>query len=374
MEYSESNPIIYPKWGLYASGPDQESLDAQVQRLREAAPGLGLTHEPAMIRGEILSRTGADLPERDDMLRRSQAGEFSDIVVVSPYDPVLIDLQAVQENEKRMFSQRIKQGLERAAKLGSLPGGTAPFGYDRDPATKTWRVNPVEAPVVQRMFEMAAAGVTPGEIAQTLNESGIPTRKNGRWTGTGVARILKNRLRTGTVNFMGIRIEIIPIVGQVLLDVVQRMLGQRRRGSTPRLSGTFRCGAFDRNATPCLLAGMLRCERCGERMTSTRTKGARYYCCRGRDSGCDAPVIDAVELETKVLTNVRELLQNPDGIAQSFRRAARKLDGIDLRGKRQVLKELGIRVTVEHSPDGIRIRVESSLNPNGDVNPPVTGG
>ena len=134
MEYSESNPIIYPKWGLYASGPDQESLDAQVQRLREAAPGLGLTHEPAMIRGEILSGTGADLPERDDMLRRSQAGEFSDIVVVSPYDPVLIDLQAVQENEKRMFSQRIKQGLERAAKLGSLPGGTAPFGYDRDPA------------------------------------------------------------------------------------------------------------------------------------------------------------------------------------------------------------------------------------------------
>ena len=374
MEYSESNPIIYPKWGLYASGPDQESLDAQVQRLREAAPGLGLTHEPAMIRGEILSGTGAGLPERDDMLRRSQAGEFSDIVVVSPYDPVLIDLQAVQENEKRMFSQRIKQGLERAAKLGSLPGGTAPFGYDRDPATKTWRVNPVEAPVAQRMFEMAAAGVTPGEIARTLNESGIPTRKNGRWTGTGVARILKNRLRTGTVNFMGIRIEIIPIVGQVLLDVVQRMLGQRRRGSTPRLSGTFRCGAFDRNATPCLLAGMLRCERCGERMTSTRTKGARYYCCRGRDSGCDAPVIDAVELETKVLTNVRELLQNPDGIAQSFRRAARKLDGIDLRGKRQVLKELGIRVTVEHSPDGIRIRVESSLNPNGDVNPPVTGG
>ena len=74
------------------------------------------------------------------------------------------------------------------------------------------------------------------------------------------------------------------------------------------------------------------------------------------------------------MTNVRELLQNPDGIAQSFRRAARKLDGIDLRGKRQVLKELGIRVTVEHSPDGIRIRVESSLNPNGDVNPPVTGG
>ena len=75
------------------------------------------------------------------------------------------------------------------------------------------------------------------------------------------------------------------------------------------------------------------------------------------------------------MTNVRELLQNPDGIAQSsFRRAARKLDGIDLKNRREALQELAIRVTVEDSSDGIRIRVESSLNPNGDGNPPVTGG
>ena len=172
MEYAETNPTFDPRWAIYASGPDQAYLDAQVQRLREAAPGMGLTHEPAMTWGEIVPGTGADRPERDDVLRSAESRQFSYLLVVSPsqlsqdiqefaeicrrisragvvyhfldrspfdspYDPVLMDLMAV--HEKRMFSQRIKQGLEHAAKRGSLPGGTAPFGYDRDLDTKSWR-------------------------------------------------------------------------------------------------------------------------------------------------------------------------------------------------------------------------------------------
>ena len=176
MEYAETNPTFDPRWAIYASGPDQAYLDAQVQRLREAAPGMGLTHEPAMTWGEIVPGTGADRPERDDVLRSAESRQFSYLLVVSPsqlsqdiqefaeicrrisragvvyhfldrspfdspYDPVLMDLMAV--HEKRMFSQRIKQGLEHAAKRGSLPGGTAPFGYDRDLDTKSWRVLPL---------------------------------------------------------------------------------------------------------------------------------------------------------------------------------------------------------------------------------------
>ena len=399
MQYEETSPAI--RWALYASGPDQASLDAQVQSLREAAPSMGLTHEPAMIREEIVSRTWADRSERDDLLRCAENCEFSYLLVacadqLSRTTAEFIDIcNAFNLNgvsvhfmeghptvslysrvhmitqHKEQISQRIRRGLESAAREGRLPSRSASYGYSYDPTTKSHTITPV----LQRMFEMAAAGVTPGEIAQTLIEQGIPTTNRRRWTSQGVTRILKNPRCTGIAHFMGICIDIIPIVTRENFERFERLLGLRKTRSTPRLTRMIRCGACDRNATPCLLAGMLRCERCGERMTSTRTQAARYYCCRGRDSGCDAPVIDAVELETKVLTNVRELFQNPDGIAQSFRRAARKLDGIDLKSRREALQELDIRVTAEGSSDGIRFRVESKLNPNGDGdgNLPTTG-
>ena len=207
MEYAETNPTFDPRWAIYASGPDQAYLDAQVQRLREAAPGMGLTHEPAMTWGEIVPGTGADRPERDDVLRSAESHQFSYLLVVSPsqlsqdiqefaeicrrisragvvyhfldrspfdspYYPVLMDLMAV--HEKRMFSQRIKQGLEHAVKRGSLPGGTAPFGYDRDLDTKSWRVNPVEAPVVMQMFEMAAAAHDARRDSPDFERAGDP--------------------------------------------------------------------------------------------------------------------------------------------------------------------------------------------------------
>ena len=276
----EENKTPAGGWAIYASGPDQESLDAQVQRIREAAPGMGLTHEPAMSWGDIVPGTGADQPERDDMLQSAGSGQFAYLLVVSPsqlsqdikkladicrrislagvvchflkphpfdssYGPVLMALQAVEE--KRMFSERIRKGLKVAAREGRIPSGSAPYGYSYDPQTKTRTINPVEAPKVQEMFEMAAEGMTPGEIARSMNSQGLLTRSGGQWTGQGVRRILKNETLTGMVQFMGIRIKTVPIIGKALFDLVQRLLGQRRTKLTPRLTGMVRCGACERD-------------------------------------------------------------------------------------------------------------------------------
>ena len=422
MEYAETNPTFDPRWAIYASGPDQAYLDAQVQRLREAAPGMGLTHEPAMTWGEIVPGTGADRPERDDVLRSAESRQFSYLLVVSPsqlsqdiqefaeicrrisragvvyhfldrspfdspYYPVLMDLMAV--HEKRMFSQRIKQGLEHAAKRGSLPGGTAPFGYDRDLDTKSWRVNPVEAPVVMQMFEMAAAGMTPGEIAQTLNEQGIQTRTGRRWTRTGVRRILKNETLTGMAQCMGVRIGIIPIITREIFERVQRLLGQHRTKLTPKLTGMVRCGACERDDNAHLLTGILWCGLCGDRMTSTHTKDALYYRCRGRDSGCN-PRYNS-KWGNQVWSKAKDLLRDPIGTVEAIRKdngpitqqdeqritdwcrqTAPLLDGMDNSEKREVLRILGVRVTVEDSSESIQIRLKPHLNPDGDGTPPAT--
>ena len=419
MEYAETNPTFDPRWAIYASGPDQAYLDAQVQRLREVARDiLGFTTEP----GKVWRDTVADQPERDDMLRSFQDERFHSLLVVSPsqvsqdigevsdicrrisraggicyflehypcdsrYDPTLMDFVAF--HDKRIFRQQIKRGLEHAAKGVTLPGGPAPFGYELDPATKTFRINPVEAPVLQRMFEMAA-GVTPAEIAQTLNEQGIPTRTGWRWTSQGVRRILKNKTCTGVVEFMGIRIGIIPIITREVFARVQRTLGQRRTSTNPRLVGMLLCDQCS------LLAGMAWCGRCGERMTGmTGMTGMRtaqdlryfrYYRCASRPLGCGSTSSIRTEvLEKHVWSKAEDLVRDPSGTVEAIRqnngpitqkeeqritdwcrRTAPLLDGMDNAGKRAVLKILGVHVTVKDSSESIQIRLKPHLNPDGD--------
>ena len=329
------------------TGPDQESLDARVQRFQKAArdiPGFRFTNE---------------------------LGEA---------------LQAIQQEEERdMLSKRSRRGLVDAAKTGRILSGSAPYGYSYDPQTKTRTINPVEAPVVMQMFEMAAEGMTPGEIARSMNSRDILTRSGWPWTEQGVRRILKNETLTGMVQFMGIRIKTVPIIGKALFDLVQRLLGQRRTKITPRLTGMVRCGACERD-NAYLLTGILWCGRCGDRMTSTRTKDARCYRCVSNlapdcNARCNTHSSNAAVLENKVWNYAKDLLRDPIGTVEAIqpitqkeeqritdwcRRTAPLLDGMDNTEKREVLRILGVGVTVEDSSESIQIRLKPHLNPDGD--------
>ena len=333
------------------NGPDQESLEARVQRVRKAArdiPGFRFTNEL----GEVL--------------------------------------QAIQQGERDMFSKRIRRGLEHAAKEGRIPSGSAPYGYSYDPKTKTRTINPVEAATVQKIFGMVAAeGMTPGEIARSMNSQGVLTRCGRQWTRTGVRRILKNETLTGMAQCMGVRIGIIPIITREIFERVQRLLGQHRTKLTPKLTGMVRCGACERDNNAYLLIGILWCGRCGDRMILTRTKDAGYYRCCGRDSGCDPRCnthsLNASKWGNKVWNYAKDLLRDPIGTVEAIqkdngpitqkeeqritawcRRTAPLLDGMDNAGKRAVLKILGVHVTVEDSSESIQIRLKPHLNPDGD--------
>ena len=55
------------------------------------------------------------------------------------------------------------------ARRGLRNAGRVPFGYKADPLSHQLVVQPAEAPVVKRMFEMAAAGAPPSAIAMWIN-------------------------------------------------------------------------------------------------------------------------------------------------------------------------------------------------------------
>ena len=61
--------------------------------------------------------------------------------------------------------------------------------------------NPVTAPVVQRMFEMAEAGKGILDITRTLNEEGIANPTGRLWSKTGIRNILCNEVYTGTMTW-----------------------------------------------------------------------------------------------------------------------------------------------------------------------------
>jgi DNA invertase Pin-like site-specific DNA recombinase len=76
-------------------------------------------------------------------------------------------------------------------------GGTCPYGYTLDEATNQFKVVPLEANVVRRIFRERIAGRSLRQIANDLTRDGIPTKRGGRWQANTVKTILENIFYTG---------------------------------------------------------------------------------------------------------------------------------------------------------------------------------
>lgn len=76
-------------------------------------------------------------------------------------------------------------------------GGTCPYGYTLDESTNQFKVVPLEANVVRRIFRERIAGRSLRQIANDLTRDGIPTKRGGRWQANTVKTILENIFYTG---------------------------------------------------------------------------------------------------------------------------------------------------------------------------------
>ncbi|MGH7265673.1 MAG: recombinase family protein [Candidatus Rokuibacteriota bacterium] len=121
------------------------------------------------------------------------------------------------ELEREKARQRTHDALLRKARDGYVPGGSV-YGYDNvevvvpDPATGKpkrlhveRRVNEVEAEIVRRIFELAAAGWGTRRIAHHLNDERVsapPPRRDGRpqaWAPSTLYAMLTRPLYRGEV-------------------------------------------------------------------------------------------------------------------------------------------------------------------------------
>ena len=205
----------------------------------------------------------------------------------------------------------------RAASRGFWVASYAPFGYNRvmvqDGPKKRPKLEPDPGSfeVVRRIFDMAEAGKSTLDIARTLNDEGIASRRGNLWGKTSVHAILINETYTGTLIWGAnaknrsepVRVEnaFPAIIARKQFDRVSKLL----RSRAPKVVNPRRV------ASAFLLSGLVKCKTCKKALTGQFSKNGRYpyYVCQTlmqRGSGaCDAPRLNARRFEELVVERIR---------------------------------------------------------------------
>jgi DNA invertase Pin-like site-specific DNA recombinase len=181
-------------------------------------------------------------------------------------------LGSVAAFERRKFLARTARGKREKVKQGKFRAGIDPYGYRW--ADGAYEINPTEAAVVRRMFQLARReGVN--MLTWRLNQEGHRTRRGGVFRTSSVGKILRSRTYYGHhVVFKGEGLPPIPtppLVTREQWTETQQALRERRSV------------AKTKHGTP-LLSGLLRCGICGRHMWCVRARGNQqhrysYYRC-----------------------------------------------------------------------------------------------
>ena len=254
---------------------------------------------------------------------------------IAPFKNVINELYA------RDISKKIRSAFLTRMREGAFIGNFAPYGYQKDPDDKHHLiVDPNTAPIVRQIFQMAARGRMPAEIAQDLNNRQVPPpavyrcqrhahlditqySQSQTWTSSTVSHLFRNVVylghmaqgKTTKLSFKS-RATITnpkddwifvpnthePIVDAETFDLVQR----RSLARTCRKKGAF----YN------VFSGLAKCADCGHNMSTvgTRKKGSPAdlacggYKLHGKER-CSNHFIDYTVLYRIVLEELRAQLQ-----------------------------------------------------------------
>jgi len=199
-------------------------------------------------------------------------------------------------------SERIRRKHEELAEQGKVSGGgSRPYGYEPDRTT----VRPVEAAIVKECARRLLAGESLRSITGDLNRREIPAASGGEWSPQSLRRMLYSARISGQREHKG------EIVAQAEWPAI----------ITPAQSRQIRALLDDqarrtrREPRRYLLAGLLVCGHCGERLVA-RPRGdgtRRYACAKGPGfSGCNKTAINAEPLEPFIAEAVLHRLDSPE--------------------------------------------------------------
>jgi site-specific DNA recombinase len=370
------------------------SLETQLERCHAYAAERGYVVDEEHIYREVFS--GTELWERPQLTRMREAVRAGDVAMVIAYaidrlsrDPVHLGviiseadhagvvtefvtepLDTSPEGELIRFVrgyaakiehlkilERSKRGkLARIANGLPLPGRKPLYGYAWADERKTrLRLNPTEAEVVRRIFDLAASGVSLRKIAFMLTEEGIPSPcGHPHWARITISHMVRNPAYTGEA--YALRADYTrakggnhytgkarpredwrplpegvypPLVDGETWDEIQRTLATNRQPASRNCQHP---------EDYLLRGGFARCGNCGSTMVAGKANGLPAYRCgrANRDRRCSkGAAMYASLLDEAVWARVVRVLLRPEIVAVEVARlqehdpSAADLDAVD---------------------------------------------
>ena len=304
-----------------------------------------------VVLAEGLDRIGRDQEHIANFFKRLQ---FQGIPIFTVAEGEISELHiGFKGAMNRLFlkdlAQKTHRGLEGRVRKGKSAGGVT-YGYDvlrtvqDDGSVSTGDrvINSTQAGIVRRIFQDYLLGLSPRTIAGNLNKEGIPAPRGtwgastiyGNWQrGTG---ILNNELYIGRMVWNRQRFIKDPITGKrqarpnpakdwiihelsELRIVPEDLWANVKAKQEATRSDVIRDG-INRperaHRAKHLFSGLLKCACCGGGYTIVGK--AHYGCANSRNKGtCDNRLtIKRVDLETRVLSGLKDQLLDPDLIAE----------------------------------------------------------
>ena len=247
----------------------------------------------------------------------------------------------------KQLAEKTHRGLRGRVEPGRSGGGRS-FGYaivstghagERGQAGEL-RINSAEAEIVRRIFKLYCDGVSPREIAKTLNREQVPGPSGGPWGPSTIngnvqrcTGILNNELYLGRMLWNRLRYVKDPstgkrrskpnprtawVIGQVPhLRIVSQDLWEaaktRQQAVTRETRPSRGRQEFWKNQRPrYLLSGLMKCGVCGA--SYTKHGQSRFACAAFHDRGtCDNRLtIRGDEVEAAILDGLKSKLMSAD--------------------------------------------------------------
>lgn len=221
-------------------------------------------------------------------------------------------LEGMAEYYSVELGQKITRGLDLNGEKGFSTGGNIALGY------KTVRINPEDenskkiyvvdeetAPLVRRIFQMYADGMSVTEITTQMNAEGHRTSRGAPFNKNSLRKMLQNKRYIGIYTYKGKESpdKIPRIISDELFEKVAEILDNNRKAP-----------ARAKAKVEYLLTTKLFCGHCKEMMTgfsgtAKSQKVYRYYICNGaKKKRCQKKMVGKDYIEDLVVNECRKLL------------------------------------------------------------------
>ena len=314
----------------------------------------GLIQKIIVYRLDRFSRSIADFGRLWEILKKHNV-EFVSINETfdtsTPMGRAMLNIIMVfAQLERETTAERVRDNYYQRARLGSWPGGPAPYGFSigklPGPGGKLvpGLIPNEQAAVVERIFQnYAQPQATLGSVARGLNAEGIPAPKRATWDNVTLSRILHSPLYTMADEDVYLYYQAKGLMFSNALEEFDGLhagmiVGKRDRsagkyqdlkeqhfslanhyGLVPselwlacqyKLDHNRQLGGSGRGKHT-WLSGLLKCGCCGYSVKVNRDKERYYLVCSGRSNLglCDASIrVDLRELEASIEAELERLL------------------------------------------------------------------